>query len=82
MTVRLYLNKDLLREEILASCGPVVITAEELAGCVHWKSGICSLHCLDLIERKIQQAADEALARTLGVEDDGKHQSASRAAQG
>jgi hypothetical protein len=65
--IRLYLKKELLARAIKSNCGPVILTQEDLLSCIDLDSGLASHRCESLIARKIQESADTALAKTLGV---------------
>jgi len=67
MTIHLHCNRDLLEADIRAHCVSVTLSVDDLVACLSHRSGIDAWRCEHLIARKIQEAADIALARTLGV---------------
>lgn len=60
-----YLMRNQLKDWIVANCCDVVLTVDDLIECLDRTSGLGAYNCEDVIQRKINEAHETAVARTF-----------------
>lgn len=67
MSAPLNLYRRQLEAWVRANCVPVTLSVDEMVACLDSVSGVSSWASQDMIRQKIQEAADRAVAGSLGL---------------